>query len=225
MEDADEKSYNEMKKNLSLALAFVCAALLVWLILMKSAANAQHETDAGAIADFSNKLDTAQSQLVLYEGRILVFSNRFNESQSAMLTFSNHLVEAGSTLSLNAEQITNLNRQVAAMKLEYQNLGQQFLDSTNQLTSLAAGLTKRVAQTEANLGQANSNYVLLENRLRRDVAERLVIQRKFFNILELQSQLQRLKDDPFRQQISASSIFAGLDVEVQSNALHVIAPN
>jgi chromosome segregation ATPase len=214
-----------MKMYFSLALALVCAGLVIALLMMKSRDAAQHENDAGAIADFSNRLDTAQSQIMLDQGKILVFSNNLIESQSALLTISNHLVEAGSTLALDAEQITNLNRQVAQLESANQTFGQQVLDLTNQLTSQVATLAKQIAQAEAGLNQANSNYVLLENRLRRDVAERLVIQRKFYNISELQAQMQRLKDDPFIQQISEPGIYAGLDVEVKSNAFHVIAPN
>src|SRR5438477_380388 len=79
--------------------------------------------------------------------------------------------------------------------------------------------------TDTALNQANTNYALLENRLRRDVAERLVIQRKFYNRAELQAQLDTLKNDPFTPQISEHSIYAGLDVEVQSNSVHVISPD
>lgn len=208
-----------------MALALVCAALVIFLIVMKSGDNTQHESDATAIADFSNRLDTAQSQLTLYEGKLLVFSNRLNESQSAWLNFSNRLLDADATVARDLEQITNLNRQIAAMILENQTSSQHVMDLTNQMTSQVAALTEQTALAETALNQANTNYALLENRLRRDVAERLVIQRKFYNRAELQAQLDRLQNDPFVPQISEHSIYAGLDVEVRSNSFHVISPN
>jgi chromosome segregation ATPase len=193
--------------------------------VMKSGDNAQHESDAAAIADFSNRLDTAQAQVAVGNETILTLSNSLDASQSAALTFSNQLAAAGSTIALDAEQITNLNQQVAEINLENETLNQRVTDLTNQMNSQVTALTKQAALAEAGLKQADANYVLLENRLRRDVAERLVIQRKFYNLSELQAQMQRLKDDPFIPQTSEQSIYAGLDVEVQSNTFHVISPN
>ena len=210
-----------MKQFLSTVLALVCIVLVISLIVMKRGDNAQHENDAGAIAGFSNRLDSAQAQITVCNGMILVYSNRLDESQSASLTFSNHLIEAESAMVLSTEQITNLTRQVAEVESENQTLGRQVMDLTNRV----AGLTSQIASNEASLNQANKDYALLENRLRRDVAERVVVERKFNNLSELQAQMQKLKKNP-AEAISAESIYAGLDVEVKSNGtLHVISPN
>jgi len=208
-----------------MALALVCAGLVIFLIVMKSGDNTQHESDAAAINDFSNQLDTAQSQLALFAGRSLMFSNRLEEARTAALTLSNQWLDAQAALARTTEQVTSLNRQVAAAAAENQTLGRSIVDLTNQMTSQVAALTKQTALAETALNQANTNYALLENRLRRDVAERLVIQRKFYNRAELQAQLDRLQNDPFVPQISEHSIYAGLDVEVRSNSFHVISPN
>jgi len=205
-----------MKHYLPIVLALACAALVISIIVMKRGDTAQHETDAGAIADFSNRLDSAQIQVAFGKGTMITLSNRLDESRSASLTFSNQLNEAESNMVLNTEQITNLNQQVAAAESENQTFVQRFMDLTNQM----AGLTK---QSEASLEQANKNYALLEERLRRDVAERVVVERKFNNPSELQAQMQYLKQHPAGV-ISAESIYAGLDVEVNSNAFHVISP-
>ncbi len=200
--------------------------------MMKRGDDAQHENDAGAIASFSNTLDSAQMQIAACNGTILTLSNSLNESQAVSLTFSNQLTEAESTIALDTEQITNLNLQVAGLASENQTLGQRVMDLTNQMTSQMSqvtsqmtAFTRQIALTQTNLDQANKNYSLLENRFRRDVAERLVMQRKFYNRAELQVQMQRLKDDPFVPQTSEQSIYAGLDVEVKSNTFHVISPN
>jgi chromosome segregation ATPase len=210
-----------MKQYLSTVLALVCTVLVISLIVMKRGDNAQHENDAGAIAGFSNQLTSAQGQIASCNGTILTLSNRLDESLSASLTLSNHLIEAESTIVLDTKQITNLNRHVAEMESENQTLGRRVMDLTNQV----AGLTSQIALTEASLNQANKDYALLENRLRRDVAERIVVERKFNNLSELQAQMQKLKKNP-ADVISSESIYAGLGVEVKSNGtFHVISPD
>ena len=211
-----------MKQYLPTALALACIVLVISLIVMKRGDNVQHENDAGAIADFSNRLDAAQMQIATCKGTLLTLSNRLDESWSAALTFSNRLMETESTIALDTEQITNLNRQVAELASEnqtLQTLDQRVVDLTNQM----AGLTNQIALTRAGLDQANKDYALLENRLRRDVAERIVEERKFNNPSELQAQMQKLKKHP-AEVISAESIYAGLEVEVKSNGtVHVLS--
>jgi chromosome segregation ATPase len=208
-----------MKQYLTTTLALACAVLVISLVFIKRGDSAQHETDAGAIADFSNRLDSAQVQIASCNGTILTLSNRLDESQSAALTFSNQLVQVQSTLNLTANQVGQLSRQAASVESENQTLNQRILDLTNQV----AGLTSQITLTQSNLNQANNDYVLLENRLRQDVAERLVVERKFNNPSELQAQMKYLKKHP-NEVISADSIYAGLGVEVKSNTVHVIAP-
>lgn len=209
-----------MKQYLPTALALACTVLVVSLVTVKRGDNVRHENDAAVIADFSNRLDLAHLQIALCNGTMLTLSNRLDAYQSASLTLSNLLTQADSTLALDTEQITNLTRQVAEAESENQTLSRRVMDLTNQI----AGLTNQIALTETNLAHANRDYALLENRLRRDVAERLVVERKFYNLPALQAQMERLKTYPGGE-VSAESIYAGLDVEVKSNTVHVVSPN
>ena len=206
-------------KYLSGAFALVCILLVISLVMLKRNDEAQHEDDAGALAGCSNQLTLAQAQITGCHEMLLALSNRLDESVSASWASSNRLTEAGSNLVLDTEQITNLTRQVAAVESEKQALDRRVLDLTNQ----TAGLTRQIASNQTSLERANQDYALLENRLRRDVAERLVVERKFNNPSELQAQMQNLKKHPAGA-ISAEGIYAGLDVEVISNAFHVISP-
>jgi len=214
-----------MKQFLSTALGLVCVVLVIALIVIKSQDNAQQQTDAGAITDFSNQLATAQSQMALDQGSIVVFSNNLAQSQSEAATFSNQLDDAQSALALDAEQITNLTGQVAGAKVDNETLSQTLGQQIAGLTNQVAGLTTQLASTQASLNQANTNYTLLENRFRRDVAERVLVDRKFNDYQELQQQIINLKRNP-SQVITADSIYAGLGVEVNSDgSFHVISPN
>lgn len=220
-----------MKRILPTALAVACLGLVIALVVTKRGDNAQIETDAGAITDFSNRLDLVQTKLAICNGTALTFSNNLNESRSESLTFSNQLTAAQSAIALDAEQITNLTRQVTDMKLENQTLSQRVADLNGQMTNQVAGLTRQLTATQTSLAQTNQDLVqaykdfaLLENRLRVNVAERVVVERQFNNPLELQAQLQKLKKHP-PGVITPESIYAGLDVEVNSKGkFHVISP-
>jgi sensor domain CHASE-containing protein len=78
-----------MKNYLPIALALACVVLVVSLVVMKRGDTAQHESDAGAFADVSNRLESARMQVAGCEGTLVTLSNTLNESQSASLTFSN----------------------------------------------------------------------------------------------------------------------------------------
>jgi len=213
-----------MKQYLPAVLALACAVLVVSLVVTKRGDNAQHDSDAGAFADVSNRLDSAQTQIAIYVGRILVFSNSLDASQSAALTFSNQLTEAQSTVAQDAEQITKLNRQFAEAELEKQTLDQRVMDLTSQMTSQTALLKNQLDSTRTNLDQMTKGCLLLEDRFRRDVAERVVVERKFNNPSELQAQMKHLKENP-ASKISAEGIYAGLDIVVKSNIFYISSPD
>jgi septal ring factor EnvC (AmiA/AmiB activator) len=209
-----------MKNYLITVLTAACIGLAIFLAVTKRDAGTQQAKDAGSIASYSNQLWSAQTEIAIGNGRIITLSNSLDESLSVMSAFSNHLAEAQSNIVLNTEQIAGLQQQVAGAKLENQTLNQHAMDLTNQIT----GLNSQLTLTQSDLNQANKDYALLENRFRIDVAERLVVERKFNNPLALQSQLLKLKLNPAGE-VSVGSIYAGLDVEVKAGRVHVITPN
>lgn len=216
-----------MKQYLTTVLALALIVLVISLVIVKRGDNAQHDADTGSINDFSNQLSLAQTEISINEGTIAVQSNNLVQWQSSALTFSNNLTEAETTNILDLEQITNLTGQIAEGKSENQTLGEQITDLNSQITSLTnqiAGLNKQITATQASLDKANKDYALLENRFRQDVAERVVMERRFNNLLELRAQIEDIKENP-PEQISSENIYKDLDVEVSSNgSFHVLAP-
>ena len=213
-----------MKQFFSTALSLVCLVLVVALIAVKHGDNAQHAGDLGVIADFSNRLDSAHLQIATRDGTLFTMTNSLDECRAASLTLSNRLTETQSALALSTEQITNLDRQVAGLQSENQTLQTTLDQRVMDLTNRVAGLTEQLDSTRTNLDQAHKDYGLLENRLRRDVAERVVVEQKFNNPYELWNQQRALKQNPAAV-VTPESIYAGLDVEVTSNSFHVLAPN
>ena len=213
-----------MKQYLPIALTLACAVLVISLVMVKHSDNAQHDSDVAAITDYSNRLDSAHTDIAIGNGRILTLSNSLDASWSATSTFSNQLMDAQATVARATGQITNLNLRVAGVESENQTLKARVTDLTGQMTNQVADLTQQLNSTKASLDQANKDYALLENRFRIDVAERVVVERKFNNPSALEAQIQNLKQNP-AEVISAQSIYAGLDVEVKSDRFHVITQN
>jgi hypothetical protein len=148
--------------------------------------------------------------------------------QSTSLSFSNELIEAKSAQAAAKEdlrrQLADLNRQIAQAESEKQASSQRLAVMTSQLVELTGQLTNQIASAQASLLQANKDYALLENRFRRDVAERVIVERKFNNPAELKAQLEYLQWNPDKE-ISEDRIREGLNVVVgKSNLCYVIAP-
>lgn len=213
-----------MKQYLPAVLALVCAVLVAAIIVVKHGDNARHETDAGAIADFSNRLDSAHMDVLVSKGAMLTFSNNLDEARSASVTYSNQLMEAQSAVALDTGEITNLTRQLADAESENGALNQRIADLNGQMDSQVAVLKSQLALTQTNLAQMTKGCYLLEDRFRRDVAERVVAERKFNNLSELQAQMKYLKDNPAKT-ITAEGILAGLDIVVKSNVFYVYSPD
>ena len=213
-----------MKTYLSIALAVACIVLVISLVMIKRGDDAQHDSDAGAFSDVSNQLNSAVAEIASCNGTILTFSNSLNDSQSASLTFSNQLIEAQSNIAQDMEQITNLNQQVAALESEKQTLNQNIVDLNSQMTNQVAVLKGQLALTQTNLDQLTKGCLLLEDRFRRDVAERVVAERKFNNLSALQDQMKYLAKNPAKA-ITAEGIYKGLDIVVKSNTFYVYSPD
>jgi chromosome segregation ATPase len=217
---------------LPVVLGIVSLGLAVALFMTKQGGDAQHATDSAAILDVSNQLSAAQAGLTASSATLATLSNSLDQCQSASLTLSNtlsgQLANSQSALNREAEQIASLNTKVTEMDTASQAASQHTAELASQVTTLTKQLTQSqadLASTKDSLARANTDYSLLEDRFRIDVAERLVMQRKFYNQRELQKQLENLRNFP-TVEVTPGMIYAGLDVRVESNGkFHVISPN
>jgi len=214
-----------MKTYLTIVLGGISAVLAIILFTTKHADNAQMAADAASIVDFSNRLDTAELHVSERNGALLMLSNTLAETTQ---TLSNQLTAAQATLAQNAEQLTKLNQQVVAATAENQALSGRVTELTNQVVGLTGQLAQSQAnlvQTKQDLAQLHQDYALLDNRLRRDVAERVVVERKFDTYAEVQAQAEKLKTTAVEWP-TPESVYKCLDVEVGWNGVaHVISPN
>jgi hypothetical protein len=212
-----------MKHLSTVILGLLCLGLAVSLFVSKGNNDAQHEKDAETITSTSNLLSSSQTEVAAFKGNAITLSNQLETCLSTSLTLSNDLIEAKSALATAKEgseqRITDLNRQINRQSTQLETENQSIANLTRQV----AELTNQIASARASLLQANKDYVLLDNRFRRDVAERVIVERKFNNLRELKAQIENLQFDP-SQEISEDRIREGLDVVVRSNLCYVIAP-
>ena len=213
-----------MKHLSTVILGLLCLGLAIFLFATKRNNDVQHEKDAETITSASNLLSSSQTEVAAFKGNVNTLSNQLETCQSTSLTFSNQLIEAKSALAAAKEglerQITDFTRQITQSETEKGASSQRIADLTHQISDL----TNQIASAQASLLQANKDYVLLENRFRRDVAERVIVERKFNNRKELKAQLEYLQWNPGKE-ISEDRIREGLNVVVgKSNLCYVIAP-
>jgi predicted nucleic acid-binding Zn-ribbon protein len=217
-----------MKYLPSLVLGLLCAGLAAALFVTKRNNDSQLEKDAQVITGTSNLLASCQTEFADLKGKAIILSNRLQACHSTSLTFSNELMEARSVLATTKEgldrQITDLNQQISQERTQSETEKQASMQRFANLTNQIAELTNQIASAKASLLEANKDYALLENRFRRDVAERILVERKFNNRAELKAQLEHLLKKP-SMEISEDRIREGLNVVVgRSNLWYVIAP-
>ena len=213
-----------MKYLLPVILGLLCAGLAIVLFSSKRDSDEQHAKDVETITSTSNMLSIAWKEVAAIRGNVSTFSNQLESLQSTTLTISNQVIEAQSALATAKEaserQITELKAQSAQLETEKQASSQRIAELTNHISDL----TNQVASAQASLLQASKDYALLENRFRRDVAERVIVERRFNNRNELKARLEYLQWNPVLE-VSEDRIREGLNVVVgKSNLCYVIAP-
>ncbi len=208
-------------------LSAVSVGLLAILFLTKHGDNAQIEAGNTSLADCSNRLDSAQTQLAARDTSIVTLNNSLTEASTAALASSNLLADAQGKILLQNELMTGLNRQLDGVKNEKADLAVRIAGLTAQMASVSNQLTATQAsltQTNAALVQTRADYAALESKFRQDVAARTVAERRFNNLVEVQAQEKKLMKSG-AEWVTPESIYAGLSVEVFSNGtVHVIAP-
>ncbi len=190
-----------MKTKLGIViLVVVCVGLVIALVVGKKQADTQRKKDADAILDFSNQLTTASASLDELRQVNLMLTNDLAGSRQEALTFSNQFTEASGTLastkaSLQSaqDQITSLNSRIASLETQNQALDQRASEMTNAI----AGLNAQITETQMKLVESETNNAFLENELKRQVAQKAELERKFNDLSQVRAQVIKLRDDLF----------------------------
>jgi len=216
-----------MKNLLAIFLGLIAVILGVALYMTKSGDNAQIANLNTSLSDSSNRMDIVNAQVTVRDTELYTLSNNLVAASAAVTEVSNQLAGAQSTIGEQKQQVAKLNSQLTDLGAQNDALNRSLVDSTNQLIAanqLQQATQASLEQTNAALVQLQSDYSVVGQRLREDVAGRLVLERKWRNPAALQEQLDDLKYSP-EDVITAEKIYAGFNVLVSSNgSVRVISP-
>ena len=190
-------------------LAVACVGLAVVLVVFKNKAETQQTEAAAKILDFSNQITEATARIEDLDQRNLILSNNLATTRQTSLTVSNQLseqlTEAAGTLAATAAsnqiaqlQITNLKERISGLDesnadLEAQN---QALDQrANLLSNTIAAMDAQINLTRAKLATSETNNAFLDAELKRQIAARDELQRKFNDLVVVREQARKLRDD------------------------------
>jgi DNA repair exonuclease SbcCD ATPase subunit len=197
-------------------LAVVCAGLAVALVVIKGQADKQQTASASTIGDFSNQLVKAAGSIEDLKQANLTLNNDLATNRQVSLALSNQLASqlvslsaqladatgslATATASLQGAQqqistlngsITNLNEQITDLEAKNQALDQRASSLSNTIVSLDS----QIAATQLKLASSETNNAFLDGELKRQIAQRTELERKFNDLVVVRAQVTKLRDD------------------------------
>jgi chromosome segregation ATPase len=165
--------------------------MVVAVVVEKNRADKQQKKDAYTISDFSNQLATANINLDGLRQVNLILTNDFVAAQQTLTVLSNQYVAASASLSNTTAALKTAQDQIADLEAQNQALDQQVVNMTNTIVNLST----QIAETQMKLVESETNNVFLENELKRQVAERVDLERKFNDLSQVRTQVRKLRDD------------------------------
>jgi len=179
-------------------LAVACLGFAVALVVVKHQADAQQEESANTILEFSNQIVKANISIEDLNQEKLNLSNDLATNREMALVLSNQLTETAGTLATttasleNAQQeITNLNGRISGLEAQNQELDQR----ANSLSNTIAALNTQIDLTQAKLASSETNNAFLDAELKRQIAEKTELERKFNDLAQVRTQVRKLRDD------------------------------
>ena len=182
-----------MKTQLGIViLVVVCVGMVVALMAEKKRAETQQKKDVDTILDFSNQLTTASANLDELRQVNLMLTNDLDATRQTLTVLSNQYVDR---LPLRSPKPTaalkTAQDQIADLEAQNQALDQQAAEMTNTIANLSA----QIADTQMKLVESETNNAFLESELKRQVAEKAELERKFNNLSQVRAQVRKLRDD------------------------------
>jgi predicted nucleic acid-binding Zn-ribbon protein len=181
-------------------LTVACVGFAVALVVLKRQAEAQQVASSITIQNFSNQIVKASVNIEDLNQANLTLRSDLATNREAVLALSNQLVETANaltntTLSLQSaqEQVTNLNDRIADLEAQNQALDQR----ANSLSNTIAALDVEIALTQKKLATTEKNNAFLDGELKRQIAQKAELERKFNDLNVLRAQVRKLRDELF----------------------------
>lgn len=172
-------------------LVVVCVGLVVALVAGRKHADNQQKKVADTILDFSNQLTTANASLDDLRQVNLMLTNDLDASRQTLTILSNQYVTTSASLSNTTAALKTAQDQITDLEAQNRALDQQAARFTNTVANLSA----QIAETQMKLVESETNNTFLESELKRQVAEKAELERKFNNLSQVRTQVRKLRDD------------------------------
>jgi chromosome segregation ATPase len=172
-------------------LVVVCVGMVVALMTEKSRADKQQKQNVDTILDFSNQLTTASANLDELRQVNLMLTNDLDATRQTLTILSNQYVTTSASLSKTTAALKTAQDQITDLQAQNQALDQQVAEMTNTISNLSTQIT----ETQMKLVESETNDAFLEGELKRQVAERAELERKFNNLSQVRAQVRKLRDD------------------------------
>jgi len=200
-------------------LVAVCASLAVALIFVRHQAGQQQRDSASAIIDFSNQLVDTRQHLDEANQVNLTLNSDVATNREINDALSNQLVGAQASLQGAQDEITGLNSRITGLESQNEELDQRVTALTNDISSLDT----QISLTQTKLALTETNNTFLQAELKRQVAQRAELERKFSDLNIVRAQVKQLKTDLIvsrrlewmREGIDPSKITKGGEVLMQ----------
>jgi predicted nucleic acid-binding Zn-ribbon protein len=172
-------------------LVVICAGMVIALLAEKEHADKQQKENAYAISDFSNQLASANLNLDGLRQVNLILTNDLVAAQQTLTGLSNQYVATSVSLSNSTTALKTAQDQIADLDSQNQALDLQVVNLTNTIENLSAQITA----TQMKLVESETNNGFLENELKRQVAEKAELERKFNDLSAVRAQTRKLRND------------------------------
>ena len=181
-----------MKTQLGIViLVAVCVGMIVALVAEKKSADTQQKSASDTIFDFSNQLTTASASLDELRQVNLILTNDLDASRQTLTTLSNQYVVTSASLSNTTVALKTAQDQIAELETQNQELDQRVTEMTNTIDNLST----QIAETQMKLVETETNNTFLQDELKRQVAQRADLERKFNNLTQVRTQVRKLRDN------------------------------
>lgn len=172
-----------------------------WLLTSKQAAE-KEATAAARIISLSNNLVETTSQLTREQKNALLLQTNLMQRTDELGTYSNRWTEVAEMLARSEAdaktaaavaqaEIEKRDRQITDLEQEREGLTKRM----DGLTSEIGTLNGKISETERKLKTSEGDRDQLQRELRRMLAEKAELERRFNDLASLRDQVRKLKED------------------------------
>lgn len=183
-------------------LAALCLGLGVALLFSRKQATEEKQKDTGTITQLSNSwADTEgklqeQKQVTLtleqdHKQQLAELTNRYSELSNQYAVVAGTLAKTEDSLKAAKEEVAQRDVKITELEQQNRDLDQRALDLSGALTNLTAQITA----TQDKLARSEGDKAFLEQELKRLMAEKADLERKFNDLVLVRAQVGKLRED------------------------------